>query len=105
MNTKNDLPSTFGVDGVKISNMDSVLEYTEGLPVELWINPKSYRLVIRAYNECGNNYTEVDLLSVLEWVKKGPELIVPVLPEAGPSTSSITMNYFIEHEKDNGGNS
>ncbi len=51
--------------------MASVREYTEGLyPVELW--RRDGRLVIRAYNECGNNCTEVDLWDLQDWLVSGP---------------------------------
>lgn len=47
-----------------------VREYTEGEKVELWLG-KSGRPVIRAFNECGNNYTDTDLFDLLEWARTG----------------------------------
>ena len=55
-----------------IAVMDGVREYSDGLfPVELWRNAKTGRLVIRAYNERGNNITEVDLWDLLDWLQTG----------------------------------
>ena len=53
----------------KIATLLDVREHTERLDVELWLNP-NYRLVVRAYNECGNNYTDVDLFDLLAVVDK-----------------------------------
>lgn len=50
----------------KVATLNEVRELTEGEPVELWVT-ETGRIVVRAFNECGNNYTEVDLLSVIEW--------------------------------------
>lgn len=47
----------------KLVQLPCVREYAEGMPVELWIN-KNNRLVLRAYNEDGCNYTEVDVLDI-----------------------------------------
>jgi hypothetical protein len=39
--------------------------------------------VIRAFNECGNNYTQVDLLDLIEWLKSGPHGVeFPLLPSS-----------------------
>jgi hypothetical protein len=51
---------------IKLATMTGVKEYTDGDQVEIWLNDIG-RVVIRAYNEGGNNYTEVDLVHVLEW--------------------------------------
>ena len=57
----------------KLCDLVGVREYGEGLfPVELWRTGPLGRLIIRAYNECGNNYTDVDLLDILKWLEKGP---------------------------------
>lgn len=58
------------MDGLKIAAMTGVREYGECDPVELWIN-EGGRLVIRSYNECGNNCTDVDLADLLNWLKSG----------------------------------
>jgi len=52
----------------KITSLLSVREWCEGEPVELWLN-RSGRLVLRAFNECGNNFTDVDVFDLLEWLK------------------------------------
>jgi hypothetical protein len=54
----------------KIAVMEGVREYGEDYPVELWRNDKTGRLVIRAFNEGNNNFTEVDLWDLIEWVQK-----------------------------------
>jgi len=54
----------------KITVMDGVREHTEREPVELWLN-KDGRVVIRSYNEGGNNVTDVDLRDVLDWTRTG----------------------------------
>ena len=56
----------------KLCVMCGVREYAEGETVELWLNARG-RVVIRSYNECGNNYTDVDLGDVLDWVRFGPQ--------------------------------
>src|SRR6476661_5571493 len=56
---------------VKICDMAGVREHAEGLTVELWRIGESGRLVIRAYNECGNNITEVDLWDLMDWLQTG----------------------------------
>jgi hypothetical protein len=48
----------------KLATLDAVRERTDGDPVELWLTGEG-RVVIRAYNECGNAYTEVDLFDLL----------------------------------------
>lgn len=60
--------------------MEGVTEYAEGYKV--WLietdgayvghgkaRPGAGRLVIQAWNEAGHNFTEVDLLELLAWVK------------------------------------
>lgn len=46
-----------------------VREYAEEMDVELRMNTASDRLVIRCYNECGYNCTELDLMDLIEWAK------------------------------------
>jgi hypothetical protein len=50
----------------KVATLADVRELTEGEPVELWIG-ETGKIVVRAYNEGRNNYTEVDLLGLLSW--------------------------------------
>jgi hypothetical protein len=53
--------------------MAGVLEYAEGYEVELVESEcglSTGRLVLKAFNEGGHNFTEVDLLHVLEWVRQ-----------------------------------
>lgn len=52
----------------KLATLTDVREYTEGVPVELWLNDHG-RVVIRAYNEGMHNCTEVDLEDLLDWVQ------------------------------------
>jgi hypothetical protein len=52
--------------------MEGVREHGEGFPVELRRDPRSGRLLIRAFNECGNNYTDVDLGDLVGWLQSGP---------------------------------
>ena len=58
---------------LKLCEMVSVREWSEGHAVELWRDEKSGRLVIRAYSECGNSATDVDLWDVLDWCRIGPK--------------------------------
>ena len=44
----------------------------ESEPVRLVRRPYNGRLVIRAMNEGGNSYTDVDLLDLMEWLQWGP---------------------------------
>lgn len=55
--------------------MENVHEYHSGYYVFL---TESYNhLVIKAYNDCGNNWTCVDIKELLDWVKKNkPELML-----------------------------
>ena len=62
MNTKADRATT-----TKIATLGGVREYCEGGSVELWLNSDG-RAVVKAYNECGNNYTAIDLRDLLDWV-------------------------------------
>jgi hypothetical protein len=58
------------IDEFKVATLDGVREYGEGEPVELWVN-RYGRVVVRARNECGNNFTEVDLADLLDWSRSG----------------------------------
>jgi hypothetical protein len=61
-----------GIASTKLATLVGVREHSEGSAVELWLN-RSGRVVVRAFNECGNNYTEVDLFDLLSWAK-GPRV-------------------------------
>ena len=54
----------------KIATLEGVREHTEGMPVELWMLA-SGSVVVRAFNEGGFNYTNVDLAELLNWLKFG----------------------------------
>ena len=54
--------------------MAGVREYAEDMDVEL-MRTDDGRLAIQAYNECGFNITQVDLLDVLQWAEQHKELI------------------------------
>ena len=55
---------------VKLAVLFGVREYSEHDQVELWLN-ETRRVVVRCHNECGNNYTELDLFDLLGWVRSG----------------------------------
>lgn len=57
------------LNGFKIAMLPDVREHCEGFPVELWL--RSGRLVVRCSNECGNNYTDLDLGDLLDWAGSG----------------------------------
>ena len=56
---------------VRLASLVGVREHTEGAPVELWRN-RAGRVIIRSYNECGNNVTDVDLYDLIDWLSTGP---------------------------------
>lgn len=69
--------------------MEGVTEYMDNDTVLVWNTLEQHlgygRLVIKAYAGSGNDYVEIDLLQVLDWVKKHrPELLLKVLPQ-GPA--------------------
>ena len=49
---------------IKLATLSRVREYCEHEPVELWLSSTG-RITIRAWNECGNNYTDIDLIDLL----------------------------------------
>ena len=53
-----------------IAVMTGVREYTESYPVEIWRN-RTGRLVIRAFNEGGNNCVDLDLWDIINWLSSG----------------------------------
>lgn len=58
------------VPEIKIADLVGVREHTEGDTVELWTN-QAGRVVVRAWNECHNNHTDVDLVDLVSWLKSG----------------------------------
>ena len=73
----------------KICTLEGVREHAEGDPVELWWYGAAQRFVIRCRNECGNNYTLLDLHDLIEWItiKADPQLMLDIMPKA-PYVSS-----------------
>jgi hypothetical protein len=75
-----------GRDEVKIATLPGVREYNEREPVELWF--RGGRVTLRAFNECHNNYTDVDLDDLLTYLQsrpdcvEGPRADLPSLPAA-----------------------
>jgi len=59
----------------KIATLPGIREYGEGEPVEIWLRGNG-RVVIRAWNECGNNHTDVDLFDLLDWCRSNPEKVI-----------------------------
>lgn len=59
-----------GAPGTMLCVLNRVREHGHGEAVELW-RTLNGRLVIRAYNECGNASTYVDLWDLLEWLQTG----------------------------------
>lgn len=57
----------------KLAVLSGVREHVEHEPVELWLN-RSGRIVVRAFNECLNNYTDVDLADLVGWMRSGSAL-------------------------------
>lgn len=56
------------------TEMGCVREHSENMKV--FISNVNDREVIEAYNEGGYNFTQVDLLDVVDWVKRNrPELL------------------------------
>ena len=51
--------------------MDGVRADDPEYPVELRRGDETGRLVIRAYNEAGYSYTEIDLWDLLAWLQSG----------------------------------
>jgi hypothetical protein len=49
---------------------DGIREYSECIPVEIGMRnvDGEDRKVIRAYNQCGNDCVEIDLLDLLEYI-------------------------------------
>ena len=58
--------------------MQGVREYTEEYPVEL-IRTDLGRVVIQALNEGGYNITQVDLVDLLDWIKRNAPVVDSLL--------------------------
>lgn len=58
---------------MKICELAGVREYTEEYSVSLWRDEERGRVVIRAYNEGRNNFVEIDLWDLVEWLGTGPK--------------------------------
>lgn len=56
---------------LKIAIMDGVREYGERYPVEIWRDVCG-RTVIRAFNEGGNGFVDLDLWDIIDWLSTGP---------------------------------
>lgn len=55
-----------------IAVMDGVRGDERDYPIELRRNGDTGRLVVRAYNEAGYSYTEIDLWDLVHWLQSGP---------------------------------
>lgn len=55
-----------------VAVMEGVREYVDREPVQLVRRPSNSRVVVRAFNEGGNSYTDVDLMDLMEWLSRGP---------------------------------
>ena len=54
----------------------SIREYSDEMEVEVDREENSNRWIVRAYNEGGYNRTEVDILDLVDWLRKNnPELL------------------------------
>lgn len=84
---ENDAPEA-GASGstTLVCELARVREHGEGFPVELRRHTESGRLVVRAFNECGNNYTDVDFADLISWFRAGPG--IELLDDAEASTST-----------------
>lgn len=66
--------------------MDGVREYGEGRPVKLdqtegLNDAPPGRWIVRAFNEAGHNCTEIDVLDLVQWLRKNrPDLLEAALP-------------------------
>ena len=56
----------------KLCEMQGVRSDEADHPVELWRDDHSGRLMVRAYNEAGYSYTEIDLWDLIAWLERGP---------------------------------
>lgn len=68
---------TVGEDGF-IAAMAGVRGGEPGLSVQLW--RKGGRLVVRAYNQAGYDFTEIDLGDLQEWLKANADVGAGPLP-------------------------
>ena len=58
-------------DSIKIAVLNGVREYGEGLPVEIWLDGETGRLVLSAYNQCGDGFVNIDISDLISWLQTG----------------------------------
>lgn len=56
----------------EICEIVGVREYVDGEALKLVPRQPDRRVVLRAFNEGGNSYTDVDLFDLIEWLEHGP---------------------------------
>ena len=60
---------------MNIGSTKNIREYSEKRSVAITKHDNG-RWIIKAWNECGDNYTEVDLQDVIDWAKVNlPEML------------------------------
>ena len=69
---RQEMESVMGPE-IKIATLPGVREYNEREPVELWF--RGGRVILRAFNECHNNHTDVDLGDLIECLQSRPGLV------------------------------
>ena len=53
-----------------------IREYSEEMRVEILFSEEHKRWIVKALNEGGYNWTQVDLIDLIEWIKiNKPELL------------------------------
>lgn len=62
-------------DGLPIL-MHGVREYAEGDTVEIGVSETCSRLVVRAWAECRNRRTEIDLIDLVTWLRSNWDTIM-----------------------------
>lgn len=55
-----------------VATLTGVRSDDERFPVELWRDGETGRLKLRAYNEAGFSYTEIDVWDLLACLRRGP---------------------------------
>lgn len=61
---------------IRVYTETEIKEYSEEMTVKIGMEQETKRPIIVAWNEGGNNRTEVDLIDVIRWVKENrPELL------------------------------
>jgi hypothetical protein len=76
----------------KICDMNTVREYAEGYPVELWRDDDSGRLVLLALNEAGFSGVRIDLWDLINWLRSGSGSSAS-LPTPRDTLSDTSENY------------